>query len=112
MATKYATRQKIAEKIDKRENFTFGNISGRWVTSHQSAWNTAWLPDFLRDQLNASIEQADTYVVYSYTTPMAWNNGTQGKYAWFQPEVSYSKATTHHQSVIAVAIMENSPYLS
>jgi hypothetical protein len=43
------------------------------------------------------------YVVYSYATPIAWNDTEHG---WTMPSASYSVTTSHHQSKIRTAVAE------
>lgn len=112
MALKRDSRKKIAKSIDSRTDFKHASMSGRWVTEPLSAWSAGQLPNYLRDQLNATIKQADTFVVFSYNTPIGWNNGTEGKYSWFIPTVTYSKTTTHHQGVLMMSqLPTTNPYL-
>lgn len=112
MALKWDSRKKIAKAIDSRTNFKHASMSGKWVTEPLSAWEAGQLPQNFRDQLNADIDQADTYVVFSYNTPIGWNNGTESKYSWTVPTVSYSMTTTHHQGVLMMSQLETTnPYL-
>lgn len=106
MGTQWTTRQKIAINIANRTNFRFGNISGQWSEEFDLG-SFGRLPDFLRDQLKAAAKDKDLYIVRSYLTPIGWANDRE----WFIPEVKYSNTTTHHQSILQVAILDNSPYL-
>lgn len=41
------------------------------------------------------------YVIYSYSTPIAWHSEEHG---WTIPDVKYSRTTTRHQSVVRGAL--------
>jgi len=41
------------------------------------------------------------YVVYSYSTPIAWHVNSQG---WFYPDTSYSRTTSAQQTHVRVAL--------
>ena len=43
------------------------------------------------------------YVIYSYTTPIAW---LRGDGSWFMPEAGYSVTTKRHKATIRAAIAE------
>ena len=47
------------------------------------------------------IPAGESFVVYSYATPIAWWTPSGG---WFVPAVKYSVTTTNHQAVTRVAI--------
>jgi hypothetical protein len=51
----------------------------------------------------ADLERAD-YVVYSYSTPIAWHIPGEG---WHVPEVSYSSTTNKHQSITRSAVWDD-----
>lgn len=70
-----------------------------WANSsysfHGKPKNIAWhLDDYglLPAQYHASVDKAG-YVVYSYTTPIAWRNDE----GWIFPQVKYSNQTTKQQ---------------
>ena len=42
-----------------------------------------------------------TYAVWSYATPIAWWNATDG---WSIPVVKYSQSTSVHQSTVSLAL--------
>jgi hypothetical protein len=50
----------------------------------------------------ASVLRAD-YVVYSYSTPIAWHVPNEG---WVMPDTRYSVTTSKHQGKIATAISQ------
>ncbi len=50
-----------------------------------------------------SVNHAD-YVIYSYSTPIAWHDYYQDK--WVMPDEKYSATTSDHQSLVCTAISE------
>jgi hypothetical protein len=50
---------------------------------------------------HASLKRAD-YVVYSYSTPIAWHTED----GWVMPDEKYSVTTSRHQSRIRTALTE------
>lgn len=104
MGTQWTTRQKIAINLKNRTNFRFGNISGEWWEYNPPKGR---LPEEWAMQLNSDVKDKDVFVVFSYGTPIGWSFDQN----WTIPDVSYSSTTTHHQSVLKVATMDNSPYL-
>jgi len=109
MATSWKTRQKIAKAIDARESFKIGNISGRWLDESNITDHFGILPLEYRKSLQDRLETSDVYVIYSYNTPIAYSHDL--KHDFVIPDVQYSRTTTHHQGVVAVSILPDSPYL-
>ena len=104
MTEKLSTRNPgpIAKKLLALESFkTNGALKGvakpEWIDHGKiSVWNY----EFLRsDRYNYGID----YVVYSYSTPIAW---LRGDGQWFMPQADYSPTTTRHQTTIRAAIQE------
>lgn len=82
--------------LKERENFsTYGKLKGR---SGPAGWEWGRLPYDYRE----SVKRAD-YVVYSYSTPIAWHVPGEG---WVVPDEKYSVTTTIHQNKIRVAVAE------
>ncbi len=101
MTKRYATRD-ARKAIAKREEFiTHGAMSGKRVRS----LGTGLLPNSERDKFEAAVKHATNYgtgvyVVFSYSTPIAWENADGTLYV---PEVKYSVTTSRHQSHCRVA---------
>ena len=104
MGLKQHTRARIEENIAKRTNFQIGNISGKHVTKDQTL-GMGRLPEPYKSYLASVSGKSDMYVVYDYSTPIAWISDESD--IWVIPTVQYSNTTTHHQGVIAVAITRN-----
>lgn len=104
MTEKLSTRKPgpIAKKIWARESFrTNGALKGvakpEWVDFGQMSVKDY---GYLRsDQDFYGID----YVIYSYTTPIAW---LRGDGSWFMPEAGYSVTTKRHKATIRAAIAE------
>jgi hypothetical protein len=94
-ATKLTTRSgwwEFSKAIAAGEDFdTSGALKGR----NGYAQSIGQLPK----SESATLGEAD-YVIYSYSTPIAWR--TQGQ--WHTPNVKYSVTTSRHQSKIFTAI--------
>lgn len=88
----------IAERMGRREEFLthakFFGIPG----SIQVAY-----PEFgqLPGAWHATVQVNADYIVWSYTTPIAWHEPGVG---WVRPLVTYSQTTTRHQRTIDAAI--------
>lgn len=96
----HRNREKVWNVIENREEFHIATMSGRWVTYTLSGHESGQLSDELRKQLNSDIGEIPTYVVFSYNTPIGWNNGKNGKGSWIIPDVKYSNTTTNHQGLL------------
>lgn len=97
MSTKQMTTRegwwKFVPVLEAREAFkTHGSLKG----TDNPQWRFGEMPYEYRD----SVKQAD-YVVYSYSTPIAWHVPNEG---WVVPQVKYSTTTTRHQNMISVAV--------
>lgn len=66
---------------------TFGRLSRDWV-----------------NLLTARREDI-TYVVYSYSTPIAWHDSDAG--TWVVPSEEYTPITRRHQTVVRMALAES-----
>lgn len=87
----------LARLIQSRESFrTHGALSG-----HSGPLkSTGQLPTEYYD----SAKQAD-YVVYSYSTPIAWHRTDQ----WVVPDTRYSVTTSQHQGRVGYALHDFYP---
>lgn len=102
MLTKINTRDwlTIAGALRSREAFkTNGALHGEPVNGRLDLNYGRLHYDYYK-----SLEGAE-YVVYSYLTPIAWYNPSEGY--WFMPSDKYSLTTTKHQSTIRSAIWES-----
>lgn len=88
MATRIRTTvQKAHQPISKLEEFTAASMSG-WQCS--KAPTLGHLPEAFRTLIDA---QSVDYVVFSYSTPIAWHTPD----GWVVPPVRYSVTTSRHQ---------------
>lgn len=108
MATAFHTRTIIANHVRRHEEFRKGNISAERYEAGNLP-RTGQLPSFIADQLKAVIRENNTYVVFSYNTPIGWVI-LDGNDNWFIPNVKYSTTTTHHQHLLKVFTSPNNPY--
>ena len=74
------------------EGKAWQNYSGSLRGESGRATFTGYLPAEHRDAARAA-----TYVVYSFSTPIAWRNAAG---EWTCPDVRYSATTTKHQGFI------------
>lgn len=101
------TRGRIHKAILKGEDFQTGAMKG--------VSNPGWRWGRLDDKYRESVKQAD-YVVYSYSTPIAWHinpysdtpptsdDEYPGGY-WVMPDDTYSPTTSRHQSIVRTALV-------
>src|SRR5215207_6729336 len=93
-ATKLTTRSgwwEFSKAIAAGEDFdTCGALKGR-----SGGW---WTMGILPSEYVSSAKDAD-YIVYSYSTPIAWRTWGQ----WHTPDVKYSVTTSRHQRKISTA---------
>lgn len=78
---------------------TGGALYGMAAEGGQDAWALG-LPAQWREALES--DTSVSYVVYSYTTPIAWYSEIQC--GWVIPDVRYSATTTVHQNLIRAAV--------
>jgi hypothetical protein len=85
--------------IVRRQEFeAYGAMSG---TEGSSYPYTGHLPDEHAKALLADAGKGDVdYVVYSYSTPIAWHTPK----GWTIPDVKYSRTTSRHQGVVRRAV--------
>lgn len=95
------TKQAIQDAVDDQKEFKIGNISGESCkVGNMSQYGR--LNEPYRGQLQGLFKaRLVRFIIYSYGTPIAWvtQHGT-----WIVPEVNYSPTTSHHQSVVKLAI--------
>jgi hypothetical protein len=91
---------KFMDLLKNREAFTTsGALHGGPVANRPLGWSGR-LP---RDWQNVLDTGAD-YVVYSYSTPIAWHRPADD--LWIIPDEKYSVTTSRHQSLISTAISQ------
>jgi len=77
---------------------TSGALQGEPTYGELWTYSRGELPGEYWDKF---ITSGATYVVYSYLTPIAWENADG---SWTVPDVKYSVTTSRHQSKIAAAV--------
>lgn len=104
MTEKLSTREPgpIAKKLLARESFrTNGALKGvarpEWIDLGKMS-----VRDYGYLRSDRDFYGID-YVIYSYTTPIAW---LRGDGSWFMPEADYSVTTKRQKAIIRVAIAE------
>ena len=104
MTEKLSTRNPgpIAKKLLERESFkTNGALKGvakpSWIDHGRMNVRDY---NFLHNDRNC---YGIDYVIYSYSTPIAWLHG-DGE--WAMPDAKYSVTTTKHQTTTRAAIQE------
>lgn len=96
MTTRYAAKHgpnliNTLHAIADRKPFNAGNLTGGDFHS------TGIMPSDLARSVR---DDAPDYVVYSYSTPIAWH-GSRG---WIVPARKYSVTTSNHQGVVRRAL--------
>ena len=102
MTEKLSTRKPgpIAKKLLARESFrTNGELKGvakpSWIDHGKIS-----VRDYGYLQSDRNYYGID-YVIYSYTTPIAW---LRGDGSWTMPEADYSVTTKRHKAIIRAAL--------
>lgn len=92
--------QVFTEALRRNEDFqnSTGSLSGR---SRREVSGYGRLPASWREDLDRDKEGVE-YVVYSYSTPIAWRK----RGVWTVPDTRYSVTTSQHQGKIAAAISD------
>lgn len=89
--TPRCTNRGMGEYVGRREAFCNGNntVHGRW---HRYMPSTGRLPAAWAQDLRSAFKaDAEIYVVFSYSTPIAWFVPGEG---WVEPDVKYSVTTS------------------
>lgn len=80
--------------------FKGNTIEGEWRRS--PGWRGYWAEDEVWDAFEADFTGGeDVFVVWSYSTPIAW---WSPKFGWVAPAVKYSKTTSRHQNLVMQGI--------
>lgn len=103
MALKGKGKRAVQAAVDHFTPFDHGTLSGRWVDSITLAeWGK--LPAVylaaLADEIKA---KGRVFVIFSYSTPIAWRAAQPLIREWLVPDVRYSVTTSNHQGVVRVA---------
>jgi hypothetical protein len=97
MTTTRTSNTKAGDLIASRIAFTGNNLYGV-VTPYDSViYTTGQLPIEFQDQLK--LDRPD-FIVYSYSTPIAWHSNS----GWFMPNCKYSVTTSKHQNYVRRAV--------
>ncbi len=97
MGTQLETRRILSISMKDHIAFKRGNLSGRyWYLD-----TFGQLPQVWRIELKAAYDEFQTYVVFSWQTPIAWRS-LRHNAEWVIPDVTYSVTTSHHQSLVRV----------
>lgn len=105
MGLQQKTRQIIETSVDRKQNFDRGNVSGKWVNKDRyRSGSVGMLPSEFAKVLNEHSMLGDLFVIYSYSTPMAWYLLNEGASKWYYPNTRYSVSTTQHQGAIRYAL--------
>ena len=100
MALSNANRIKVGKAIHNREEFKHASMSGKWISNRSYLdWGQLQFHPETVEEMQKLLADRDLYVVFSYTTPIA--------YAWDRemhvPDHKYSVTTSHHQSIAKLA---------
>jgi hypothetical protein len=98
------SNDKIVERIENLEPFEnlTGSMRGQWGAGSDGKPSPEFAP--FAPQFEAACRKGgDIYVVYSYTTPIAWKPVKRG--FWTIPQVNYSQTTLRHQAIVRKAVM-------
>lgn len=104
MALKGKGKRAVQAAVDTFRSFRHETLSARWVNDvHLSEWGQ--LPAVhmraLADEIDAC---GPVFVIFSYSTPIAWKPCRPLIREWQVPDVRYSVTTTNHQNVVRVAV--------
>jgi len=103
MALKSKGKRAIQAAVDSFTPFRHETLRGEWVRDvHLCQWGIlpAKLLAVLADEIEA---KGSVFVIFSYSTPIAWRAAQPLIREWFVPDVKYSVTTSNHQSVVRVA---------
>lgn len=113
LALKAPRRDRLGNQRRLADALRFGEWFRNTTGSLRGEPGSAWTPSapyvapglrasgsWLRGDLADEAANA-RYVVYSYDTPIAWQNRDR---TWTVPDVRYSRTTTAHQHAIRVAL--------
>jgi len=94
----YTNRRQAVAKIAKREAFKGNSMKGDTPSTL-----TGQLPRTWRDLYLDDLARGMDYVVWSYSTPIAWHSP---RFGWVVPNVKYSVTTTIQQGVVRTALAD------
>lgn len=97
MTTTRTSNTNAGDYIADRVAFTGNNLYGEIQPFDTVIYRTGQLPNEYEQQLRLD---KPFYIVYSYSTPIAWFSDK----GWFIPEVKYSQTTSKHQNYVRRAV--------
>jgi hypothetical protein len=97
MTTTRTSNTKAGDYIANRIAFTGNNLYGVVTSFDADDYEYGKLPQEYRDQMQ--LDQPD-FLVYSYSTPIAWHSNS----GWFMPNCKYSVTTSKHQNYVRRAV--------
>jgi len=97
MTTTRTSNTKAGDLIANRVAFTGNNLYGVVTPYDSVTYTTGQLPIEFQDQLK--LDRPD-FIVYSYSTPIAWHSNS----GWFMPNCKYSVTTSKHQNYVRRAV--------
>lgn len=88
--------------IERREEFaSHGSLRGQRPEGMNNRPETGELPKPWADLFREHTTSGDvTYIVWSYSTPIAWEHAG----IWYRPAVTYSTTTSKHQSQCPIGV--------
>lgn len=81
--------------IFQRKEFDCNNMSGRWATGVMYGDLNADERETLVQHITDVTDEQEVYIVYSYSTPIAWWTEAHG---WHVVKQKFSVTTSKHQS--------------
>jgi hypothetical protein len=97
MTTTRTSNTKAGDLIASRVGFTGNNLYGVVTSLDDPVYDFGALPQEFRDQMQ--LDRPD-FIVYSYSTPIAWHSYS----GWFMPNCKYSVTTSKHQNYVRRAV--------
>ena len=97
MTTTRTSNAKAGDLIADRVGFTGNNLYGVVTPYDSDDYEYGQLPQQFRDQMH--LDRPD-FIVYSYSTPIAWHSNS----GWFMPNCKYSVTTSKHQNYVRRAV--------
>jgi hypothetical protein len=103
MALKGKGKRAVQAAIDSFAPFRHETLRGEWVQDREFIrWGQ--LPAVYMAMLSDEIAvNGRAFVIFSYSTPIAWRTAQPMIREWFVPDVRYSVTTTNHQNVVRTA---------
>jgi hypothetical protein len=100
MALMKAGKAALARMVSEKVDITHGNTSGRTL-QRLAVLSYGRLPQNDRATFARDVSESETYVIFSYETPIAWYRFDTAQ--WMVPQVTYSPTTNQHQHAVRMA---------